>query len=469
VARLAWPAATSAVRRAAATTAVTPIPTAGTGLRRAASLGRYRLSPVPTGFGMAAAASAAAAAMSTARRTYAVWELTLACNLACGHCGSRAGQARPAELTTAQALDVVAQLDQAGVDEVTLIGGEAFLRRDWLTIAAEITRRGMACTVTTGGFRMSQAMAQGLRAAGVEQCSVSVDGMTETHDELRGRRGSWRSCFVTMERLRAAGVAATCNTQINRLTAPELPELYLALRAAGVVAWQWQLTVPMGNAADNWQILLQPVELLDVFPMLARLARRAVADGIRIHAGNNVGYYGPYERLLRSPGGTAFWAGCQAGLSTLGIEADGTVKGCPSLPTRDYAAGNLRERRLADLLRDAPELDINLAAGSAAAADGTWGHCRSCEYADVCRGGCTWTAHTFFGRAGNNPYCHHRALTHQRSGARERLVQVAPAAGVPFDHGLFEIVHEELSAPWPADQRPRLSAADIHWPPDWHN
>ncbi|OHV30043.1 MULTISPECIES: radical SAM/SPASM domain-containing protein [Pseudofrankia] len=405
--------------------------------------------------------------MTTPRRTYAVWELTLACNLACGHCGSRAGQARPAELTTAQALDVVAQLEQAGVDEVTLIGGEAFLRRDWLTIAAEITRRGMACTMTTGGYRMSAAMARGLRAAGIEQCSVSVDGMTATHDRLRGRTGSWDSCFATIRHLRAAGVTATCNTQINRLTAPELPELYLALRAAGVAAWQWQLTVPMGNAADHSEMLLQPVELLDVFPMLAQVARRAAADGIRIHAGNNVGYYGPYERLLRSPEGTAFWSGCQAGLTTLGIEADGTIKGCPSLPTGDYAAGDIRERGLVDLLRDAPQLAINMTAGTDAATENTWGFCRSCEYADVCRGGCTWTAHTFFGRPGNNPYCHHRALTHQRAGTRERLVQTTPAPGTPFDHGLFEIVQEELTAPWPADQRPRLAPEDIHWPPAW--
>ena len=403
------------------------------------------------------------------RRTYAVWELTLACNLACGHCGSRAGERRPAELTTAQALDVVAQLAEVGVDEVTLIGGEAFLRRDWLTIAAEITRRGMGCTVTTGGYRMSAAMARGLRAAGVEQCSVSVDGLERTHDRLRGRDGSWRSCFVTIGRLRDAGVAATANTQVNRLTAPELPGLHLALRAAGIAAWQWQLTVPMGNAADRPEILLQPVELLDVFPMLARVARRAAADGITVHAGNNVGYYGPYERLLRSPGTAAFWTGCQAGVTTLGIEADGTLKGCPSLPTAAYAAGNLRERRLANLLADAPELAINLPAATTTDGGGEplWGYCRTCEFADVCRGGCTWTAHTFFGRAGNNPYCHHRAVAHRRAGRRERLVQVAAAPGRPFDHGRFDLVEEDIAAPWPAGERPRLTADAIGWPPDW--
>jgi hypothetical protein len=57
-------------------------------------------------------------------------------------------------------------------------------------------------------------------------------------------------------------------------------------------------------------------------------------------------------------------------------------------------------------------------------------------------GGCTWTSHVFFGRPGNNPYCHHRALELLRAGRRERLVQEKPAEGRPFDHGTFRIVEE---------------------------
>jgi MoaA/NifB/PqqE/SkfB family radical SAM enzyme len=41
---------------------------------------------------------------------HVVWEITLACNLKCQHCGSRAGRPRPGELTTAECLDVVEQL-----------------------------------------------------------------------------------------------------------------------------------------------------------------------------------------------------------------------------------------------------------------------------------------------------------------------------------------------------------------------
>ncbi len=49
---------------------------------------------------------------------------------------------RADELTTDEALDLVAQLADLGIDEVTVIGGDAFLRRDWLEIAAAIGRAG---------------------------------------------------------------------------------------------------------------------------------------------------------------------------------------------------------------------------------------------------------------------------------------------------------------------------------------
>src|SRR6188474_861009 len=52
---------------------------------------------------------------------YAVWETTLRCDLACRHCGSRAGRSRPDELTTEEALDLVRQMAELGVKEVTII------------------------------------------------------------------------------------------------------------------------------------------------------------------------------------------------------------------------------------------------------------------------------------------------------------------------------------------------------------
>lgn len=374
------------------------------------------------------------------RQSRAIWEITLRCNLSCLHCGSRAAESRQNELSTAEAFDLVRQLAEAGIDEVALIGGEAFLRRDWLEIAAEITRRGMLCTMVTGGYGITEKLAVKMRKAGIVQASVSVDGMEATHDYLRGRQGSWKSCFQSIRHLEQAGIITTCNTQINRQSATELFQIYHAIRAAGVKAWQLQMTVPMGNAADNWELLLQPYELLELFPRLAELAVQARKDEIWLIPGNNVGYFGPFERLLRGGKEWTFWNGCRAGLNSLGIEADGAIKGCPSLPTHPYTGGNIREKSLREIVETSDELNINRTGGT----EHLWGFCKTCEYAEICRGGCSWTAHTFFGRRGNNPYCHHRALVQLQRGKRERFVLKKKAVGLPFDYGEFELIEEDL-------------------------
>jgi radical SAM protein with 4Fe4S-binding SPASM domain len=399
--------------------------------------------------------------VSVLRTTYAVWELTLKCNLACVHCGSRAGDARAAELSTAEALDLVEQMRDAGIAEVTLIGGEAYLRADWLTIVRAIRAAGMLCSVTTGGYGISAAAAEGMAEAGVQQVSVSVDGLEATHDALRGRAGSWRAAMQSLRHLRDAGLRITANTQINRLSAPELVLLYEDLVSAGCKGWQIGLTVPMGRAADRPELLLQPSELLDLFPALNELAERAEGDGLLFYTGNNIGYYGPYERRLRAmQGENAIWDGCQAGISSIGIEADGSIKGCPSLPTAAYTGGNIRERSLRELLETA-EVNLNAAQGTDRATEPLWGFCGTCDYAELCRGGCTWTAHVFFGRRGNNPYCHHRALSRQRAGIRERLVQVQQAGGAPFDHGLFALLEEPAGAAWPEGDPLRFQASHM--------
>ena len=406
--------------------------------------------------------------MTYRRISHAVWEITLKCNLACQHCGSRAGQARTKELSTAEALNLVKQLAEVGIKEVTLIGGEAFLRPDWLEIAQAVTEAGMICGMTTGGFGISLDTARRMKEAGIRVVSVSVDGLEATHDRLRGRKGAWQWAFKTMSHLKQVGINFGCNTQINRLSAPEFPLIYERLRDAGIFAWQIQLTVPMGNAADNHEILLQPYELLDVYPMIARVARRAFQEGVRVQPGNNIGYYGPYERLLRGQGDAwTFWQGCNAGLSTLGIEADGSIKGCPSLPTSAYTGGNIRDYSLRTIIEETEELRFNLGADTPKGTEHLWGFCKTCEFAELCRGGCSWTAHVFFDRRGNNPYCHHRALTQAKNGKRERVEVKYRAKGNPFDNGEFALVEELIDAPWPENDPLHFTSDRIQWSESW--
>lgn len=390
----------------------------------------------------------------------AVWEVTLKCDLACCHCGSRAGHERANELSTAEALDVVAQLARLGIREVTLIGGEAYLRDDWFEIAAAITSAGMVCTMVTGGRGFDAWRVQEALAAGVRHISISIDGLEATHDALRGVPGSFRSAVACAERIRATGsITFGVNSQINRLSMPELPAMADLLVQMGAIAWQMQLTVPLGRAADRAGLLLQPYDLLELFPLLYRVKREKLEPGgVQFFPGNNIGYFGPYEAALRYGGESGHvWNGCHAGRASIGLEADGKIKGCPSLPSEDYTGGNVRDLSIEQIWRTTPELR---SLGERTRAD-LWGFCADCEFAARCKGGCTWTAHALFGKPGNNPYCHHRALTLREQGLRERLRLVQSAPGRPFDYGRFELIVEPLDTRSPAEELTASAMASL--------
>jgi radical SAM protein with 4Fe4S-binding SPASM domain len=376
---------------------------------------------------------------------YVVWEITLRCDLACTHCGSRAGPKRPDELTTAEALEVVKQLAAMRVREVVLIGGEAYLHDGFLEITRALKAAGVRPTITTGGRGVTRELARAMAEAGIDRVSVSIDGMAARHDRMRALKGSFAAAINALDYCHDAGITVAANTNLNRSNREDLEALYEELVTHHIVAWQIQITTPLGRAADRTHMIFQPWDLLDLMPRIAAITERGHDDGILVMPGNNLGYFGPEEALLRSPhkGQREHWMGCQAGKFVMGIESDGAVKGCPSLQTKHYVGGHLRERSLDDIWNHTDELQFARKRG----VDDLWGYCRSCSFAEPCLGGCSFTAHALFGRPGNNPLCHYRAQQFAKEGKRERLVPARAAEGEPFDNGLYEIVVEELDAP----------------------
>lgn len=386
------------------------------------------------------------ASLDGTRPAYVVWELTLRCDLACGHCGSRAGRPRERELSVAEALEVAAQIADLGAREVTLMGGEAYLHEGWTDIVRALRGAGLAVTMTTAGRGMTPERARLAADAGVQSVSVSIDGLQPAHDTLRRVQGAFDSGVRALDNLREAGVPVCVNTQINRLSLPDLDGLFDTVIAPRCHAWQVQLTFPMGGAADHPEWLLQPYDLLTVMPKLADLTERGRARGVRLWPGNNVGYFGPLEGLIRGsirPG--AYHSGCRAGRDILGIESDGGIKGCLSMTSGAYVGGNVRETSLRALYDGSPRVRYARERGTS----DLWGFCADCYYAEECRAGCIGTSHVLFGRPGNNPYCHHRALELQKKGLRERLVPLSFAPGRPFDHGVFDLVLEPFDSAEP--------------------
>jgi radical SAM protein with 4Fe4S-binding SPASM domain len=326
------------------------------------------------------------------------WELTLACNLRCRHCGSAAGLPRPCELTLEEGLGVCGQLAELLVAEVDFTGGEPLCSPNWEAIAARLRNLRIRTKLITNGVLLGRTMAGRLRDAGIGRVGVSIDGLEATHDYIRGRPGLFRHILAGVEALLEAGVPVTIITTVTDMNVGQLPALRGVLSSLGVDMWQFQPIFPLGRAQGCLEMALSTSAYL----RLGAFARDWVrASGARPAAlpGDSFGYFTSLDQ--RQPP----WGGCSAGLVLCGITSDGRVKGCLSMPD-ELTEGDLRRQDLWSIWFDASAFGYNRHFTT----DTLGPNCRTCEHASVCRGGCTSMSYGCTARLHNDPYCFNRLL-----------------------------------------------------------
>ncbi len=307
----------------------------------------------------------------------AVWEITLSCCFSCRYCGSSGGRARQNELTTEECLSVARQLAGLGCRRVSLIGGEVFMRRDWKEIIRELTGLGIRVNVITNGFLFDEKTASDLKTLGVESVSVSLDGLREVHDRYR-QEGSFDRAVRAIRFLSARGIPVSVISTLNRENAEQLPDFYAFLKDFPIFAWQLQACSPMGNAAKGGiDYAFDPCRVIRFVEENRRSAPFAM--GIA----DNIGYFTPEEGGLRGCEDAVF-RGCSAGLSTLGIDSIGNVRGCESMYDDRFIEGNLRESSLREIWEGPEAFAYNRAFTPSLLT----GACADCPHGSYCAGGC---------------------------------------------------------------------------------
>jgi radical SAM protein with 4Fe4S-binding SPASM domain len=331
-----------------------------------------------------------------------VWELTLACDARCLHCGSDAGAPRPRELDTGEALAVIADLAALGCECVTFSGGEPLLRRDWRELAAAVRAAGVRVELVTNGLVLAD-LAGEVAAAGFHGVSISIDGPAAVHDRLRGVEGALGRALDGARALLARGVRVGAITQVGRPNLHRLDEIRDLIDAAGFQGWQVQLTLPNGRAARRRdELCLAPGDLPALEDALVRLAAAGGRPELAPQVADSIGYMSRREPRLRSSGhpSARLWGGCQAGMQVVGLTADGTVRGCLSLPPA-FDEGNVRQTPLAAIWRGEDCFAYNRRLG----AEALEGPCAGCPFGRMCRGGCRSLAVSTTGRAHENAHC----------------------------------------------------------------
>ena len=325
-----------------------------------------------------------------------VWEITLACCFSCRYCGSKGGKARENELSTEECLDVADQLAELGCRRVSMIGGEIFMRRDWKQIVKRLSGRRIKVNIITNGFLFRKELIDDLKDAGIESVSVSIDGPKEIHDKYR-QDGSFDRAVRAMEDLLKEGISVSVISTLNSENVKYLEELYGLLSRYDIYAWQLQACSPMGNAANNgidYRFDMQEVINFVVSHMYEAPFALGVAD--------NIGYFTEEEGSIRGVmSGDAYFRGCSAGISSIGIDSIGNVRGCESMYDDAFIEGNLREQSLKSIWEDPDKFAYNRKFTK----ERLTGKCAECELGEYCGGGCR--SYNFFvhRKLFESPFC----------------------------------------------------------------
>ena len=119
--------------------------------------------------------------------TYAVLGPTDNCNMRFIMCNQWRERNQDA-LDTDQWRDVIRQLADLGVKTVAFIGGEPMLRRDIYELVRAASDAGMSTWMISSAYLLDQKKIDKLIDAGLENISLSLDGIEEDYEKIRGMK-----------------------------------------------------------------------------------------------------------------------------------------------------------------------------------------------------------------------------------------------------------------------------------------
>ena len=272
------------------------------------------------------------------------WECTLRCNLHCRHCGSdcktQSGRLDMPKEDFLKVLDSVARRTDPHKVFVVISGGEPLMRDDLEVCCAAIYAKGFPWGMVTNGLYLSRERLVALRKAGMHSVTLSLDGLEEDHNWMRGNKDSFRrvdeaiTMLTQMPRLMFDIV--TC---VNRRNFPKLDEIKEYLIAKGVGRWRIFSVFPVGRAAHDPMMQLTREEFRGIFEFIRKTRREG---RIQVDYGCE-GFLGNYEGEVRDHLYT-----CQAGVTIGSVLIDGSISACTSIRS-DYKQGNIYEDDFMDV------------------------------------------------------------------------------------------------------------------------
>lgn len=311
---------------------------------------------------------------------YVFWECTINCNFLCKHCGSNAGGCYKQETVSTEEIkeafrDIAASFDARKI-AVAITGGEPLLRADLFEVMTYASSLGFRWGMVTNGFMVTKEVVEKARQAGMKTVDVSIDGIGETHDMIRGVPGAFERATQAARMFVDAGYLETVRitTTINAQNIVQLDEMHDYFSSLGVSDWRLLHVDPIGRAECNASILLSKEQTESLLRFIKTKREEKSDMGLTTGCAHYLGE--EYEDEVRN-----HFFYCATGINIGTILHNGDIYVCPNVPRRkEFIQGNIKTDSFSEVwntkfefFRD-PERTLSE-------------KCKGCEHWKECLGG----------------------------------------------------------------------------------
>jgi radical SAM protein with 4Fe4S-binding SPASM domain len=327
------------------------------------------------------------------RRPIVVWNVTRTCNLRCVHCYSDSHpQKYPGELTTDQAKAVIDDLVQFGIPALLFSGGEPLTRPDLPELMEYASKSGLRLTLSTNGTLIDGPMARWLHSIGLCYAGISIDGIGETNDLFRGKKGAFDAAVRGIRNCQDAGQKVGLRLTLTRRNCMDLHQIFDFIQAEGIqrACFYHLVYTGRGNRADE----LTPAEIRHAMDVILARTESFHEQGLRKeiltvdnHADNAYVYLKLRERDAERAEEVYQWmkwnggGANSSGIGIANIDTQGNVH--PDQFWQTATFGNVKERPFSEIWTDD---SIPLLAQLRDRLPLLKGRCGACRFKEICGG-----------------------------------------------------------------------------------
>jgi len=364
------------------------------------------------------------------RRPIVVWNVTRTCNLRCVHCYSDSyAQKYSGELTNEDAKRVIDDLAAFQVPAVLFSGGEPLTRPDLFDLMGYAVGKGLRVTLSTNGTLLDEVAAKKLKELGTTYVGISLDGIGETNDIFRGKKGAFDGAVRGMRNCRAVNQKVGLRLTLTRRNCMDLHDIFSFIEAEDIqrACFYHLVYSGRGNTADE----LTPAEIRRAMDIILERTQSFHKRGLKKeiltvdnHADNAYVYLKLGEReperaeqihkLMKWNGGGAN----SSGIGIANIDTQGNVH--PDQFWQAATLGNVKKQPFSEIWSDN---SIPLLAKLRNRLPLLKGRCGQCRFQDICGGSFRVRAAQVYGDPwASDPACY---LSNEEIGVSEATALTA--------------------------------------------